>query len=73
MCLHWVDTTVAKWTNKRSTFSHMDKIIREGKKYLEKSEGTSKKGSSSKSSSSKNKGGGSVADKAKRAAKKFLK
>lgn len=48
------------------------------KKFVEKAGGTSKKGSSSKSSSSKsssskNKGGGSGADKAKRAAKEFLK
>jgi hypothetical protein len=42
------------------------------KQFVEKSGGTSKKGSSSKSSS-KNKGGGSGADKAKRAAKEFLK
>jgi hypothetical protein len=42
------------------------------KQFIEKSGGTSKKGSSSKSSS-KNKGGGSGADKAKRAAKEFLK
>ncbi len=55
----------------------MDRIAKEGKKYLEKSEGSSKKGSSGKSSSSKTsdkkKGGGSGADKAKRAAKEFLK
>jgi hypothetical protein len=55
----------------------MDKIAKEGKKYLEKSGETSKKGSSgSKSStktSDKKKGGGSGADKAKRAAKEFLK
>ena len=60
----------------------MDKIAKEGKKYLEKSGETSKKGSSgsssSKSSSTKTSGkkkggGGSGADKAKRAAKEFLK
>jgi hypothetical protein len=50
----------------------MDRIAKEGKKYLEKSGETSKKGSSGKSSSKK-KGGGSGADKAKRAAKEFLK
>ncbi len=54
----------------------MDKFIKEGKKYLEKYGETSKKGSSGKSSSKasdKKKGGGSWADKAQRAAKKFLK
>ena len=53
----------------------MDKIAKEGKKHLEKSAGTSKKGSSGKSSSktSGKKGGGSGTDKAKRAAKEFLK
>ncbi len=57
----------------------MDKIAKEGKKYLEKSGETPKKGSSgsskssSKTSGSKKKGGGSGADKAKRAAKEFLK
>jgi hypothetical protein len=53
----------------------MDRIVKEGKKYLDKSGGTSKKGSSGKSSSktSGKKGGGSGADKAKRAAKEFLK
>jgi hypothetical protein len=56
----------------------MDRIIREGKKYLDKSEGTSKKGSigrtsSSKRSSSGKRGEGSVADKAKRAAREFFK
>ena len=60
-----------------------DKIAKEGKKYLEKSGETSKKGSSGSSSSSKSSstktsakkkgGGGSGADKAKRAAKEFLK
>ncbi len=50
----------------------MDKIIREGKKYLEKSGGTSKKGSSGRKSSS-SRGGGSLADKAKRAAREFFK
>ncbi len=54
-------------------------IEKEAKKFVEKSGGTSKKGSSgktssSKTSSSKKKGsGGSGADKAKRAAKEFLK
>ena len=53
----------------------MDKIAKEGKKHLEKSGGTSKKGSSGKSTSktSGKKGGGSGADKAKRAAEEFLK
>jgi hypothetical protein len=54
----------------------VDRIAKEAKKYLEKSGGTSKKGSSGKSSSKtsdKEKGGGSLADKAKRAAKEFLK
>ena len=57
----------------------MDKIIREGKKYLEKSEGTSNKGASGRSSSSGKRGftgkrgGGSVADRAKRAAREFFK
>jgi hypothetical protein len=55
----------------------MDRIIREGKKYLEKSGGTSKKGSSGKTSSrrgsSGKRGGGSVADRAKRAAREFFK
>ncbi len=57
----------------------MDKIIREGKKYLEKSEGTSKKGASGSSSSSGKRGftgkrgGDSVADRAKRAAREFFK
>ena len=56
----------------------MDRIVREAKKYLEKSEGPSKKGSSRSTSSSKRgssekRGGGSVADKAKRAAREFLK
>jgi hypothetical protein len=54
----------------------MDRILREGKKYLEKSGETSKKGFSGKShskTSAKNKGGGSLTDRAKRAAKEFLK
>jgi len=54
----------------------MDRIIKEGKKYLEKSGGASKKGTSGKPSgktSDKKRGGGSWADKAKRAAKEFLK
>ena len=54
----------------------MDKIVKEGKKHLAKSGETSKKGSSGKPSSKtsdKKKGGGSWADKAKRAAKEFLK
>ena len=53
----------------------MDKIVKEGMKYLEKSGESSKKGSSGKSSSKtsdKKKGGGSWADKAKRAAKECL-
>ena len=55
----------------------MDRILREGKKYLEKSGGASKRGSSgetsSKSGSSGKRGGGSVADRAKRAAREFFK
>ena len=56
----------------------MDRILREGKKYLEKSGGTSKKGSSGRTSSTKRgssgkRGGGSVADRAKRAAREFFK
>ena len=51
----------------------MDRIVREAKKYLEKSGGTSKKGSNGKTSSSRKRGGGSVADRAKRAAREFLK
>jgi hypothetical protein len=53
----------------------MDKIAKEGKKHLDKSGETSKKGSSDKSSAktSGKKGGGSGADKAKRAAEEFLK
>jgi hypothetical protein len=55
----------------------MDRIAKEAKKYLEKSGETSKKGSSGSKSSSKasdkKKGGGSLADRAKRAAKEFLK
>jgi hypothetical protein len=70
-CLDWVRITVAKWAKKGAWFGRMDRILREGKKYLEKSGGTSKKGSRGKTSS-KNKGGGSVADRAKRAAREFL-
>jgi hypothetical protein len=58
----------------------MDRILREGKKYLEKSGGTSKKGTSGRTSSSgkrgftgKRGGGDSVADRAKRAAREFFK
>jgi hypothetical protein len=55
----------------------MDRIAREAKKYLEKSGGTSKRGSSgskySSRTSHKKKGGGSLADRAKRAAREFLK
>ena len=55
----------------------IDRIAKEGKKYLEKSGETSKKGSSGSKSntkmSGKKKGGSSGADKAKRAAKEFLK
>ena len=55
----------------------MDRMVREAKKYLEKSGRTSKKGFSGSKSSSKasgkKKGGGSLADKAKRAAREFLK
>jgi len=54
----------------------MDRIIKEGKKYLEKPGRSSKKGSSDKASSKmsdKKKGGSSWTDKAKRAAKEFLK
>ncbi len=77
-CLDWVRILVANHSRERKgTWSGhiMDKIAKEGKKYLEKSGETSKKGSSGKSSSktSGKKGGGSGADKAKRAAKEFLK
>jgi len=57
----------------------MDRILREGKKYLEKSGGPSKKGASGRSSSTGKRGftgkrgGGSVADRAKRAAREFFK
>jgi hypothetical protein len=57
----------------------MDRILREGKKYLEKSGGTSKKGASGRTSSSGKRGftgkrgGDSVADRAKRAAREFFK
>ena len=51
----------------------MDRIVREGKKYLEKSGGASKKRSIGKRGSSGKKGGGSVADKAKSAAREFFK
>ena len=54
----------------------MDRIAKEGKKYLVKSGETSKKGSSNKSTSKtsdEKKGGGSGPDKAKRAAKECLK
>ena len=57
----------------------MDRILREGKKYLEQSAETSKKGDSGRSSSSGKRGftgkrgGGSVADRAKRAAREFFK
>jgi hypothetical protein len=50
----------------------MDRIVKEAKKYAQKSGGTSKKRSGGESSR-KTKGGGSMADKAKRAAKEFLK
>ena len=50
----------------------MDRILREGKKYLEKSGETSKKESNGRTSSSK-RGGGSLVDKAKRAAREFFK
>jgi hypothetical protein len=50
----------------------MDRIAKEAKKYAQKSGGTSKKGSGGESGR-KTKGGGSLADKAKRAAKEFLK
>ncbi len=56
----------------------MDRLVREAKKFVEKSGGTSKKGSSRKTSSSKRgrsekRGGGSVADRAMRAAREFFK
>jgi hypothetical protein len=55
----------------------MDRIAKEAKKYLDKSGGSSKRGSSgskfSSRTSDKKKGGGSLADRAKRAAKEFLK
>ena len=74
-----VKTPVVKYTREGTWFGPtMDKIAKEGKKHLEKSAGSSKKGSSgskssSKTSGSKKGGGGSGADKAKRAAKEFLK
>jgi hypothetical protein len=69
---------VATYSRERNVIRRtMDRIAKEGKKYLEKSGETSKKGSSGSKSSSKTsgkkKGGGSGADKAKRAAKEFLK
>jgi hypothetical protein len=56
----------------------MDRLVREAKKFVEESGGTSKKGSSGRTSSSKRgrsekRGGGSVADRAKRAAREFFK
>jgi hypothetical protein len=51
----------------------MDRIVREGKRFLEKSEGASKKGSRGRTSSSKKRAGSSVADRAKRAAREFFK
>jgi hypothetical protein len=55
----------------------VERLAKEAKKYLEKSGGTSKKGFSGSKSSTKTsdrkKGGGSLADKAKRATKEFLK
>ncbi len=73
-----VITLVAKHSRGRNVIRRtMDRIAKEAKKYLEKSGGTSKKGFSGSKSSSKasgkKKGGGSWADKAKRAAKEFLK
>lgn len=50
----------------------MGRIAKEAMKYAQKSGGASKKGSSGESGR-KTKGGGSMADKAKRAAKEFLK
>ncbi len=51
-----------------------EKIGKEAKKFVEEKAGeTSKKGSSAKSSSGKTKGGGSGADKVKRAARELLK
>ncbi len=50
----------------------MDRIAKEAKKYAQKSGETSRKGSSGESGK-KTKGGGFMADKAKRAAKEFLK
>ena len=50
----------------------MDRVAKEAKKYAQKSGGTSKKGSSGERSR-KTKGGDSMADKVKRAAKEFLK
>ena len=51
----------------------MDRIVKEAKKYAQKSGGPSSKKGSSGETSRKTKGGGSMADKAKRAAKEFLK
>lgn len=50
----------------------MDKIAKEAKKYAQKSGGTSKRESSGEAGR-KTKGGGTFADKAKRAAREFLK
>jgi len=50
----------------------MDRIAKEAKKYAQKSGGTSKRVSAA-GPGRKTKGGGSMADRAKRAAKEFLK
>jgi hypothetical protein len=50
----------------------MGRIVKEAKKYAQKSGGTSKKEPGGESGR-KTKGGGSMADRAKRAAKEFLK
>ncbi len=63
---------VAKYARGRWPGHMMDRIAKEAKKYAQKSGGTSKKGSSG-GSGRKTKGGGSMADRAKRAAKEFLK
>ena len=65
-------TLVAKYAIGRWPVHMMDRIAKEAKKYAQKSEGTSKKTPSG-GSGRETKGGGSMADRAKRAAKEFLK
>ena len=63
---------VAKYARGRWPGHMMDRIAKEAKKYAQKSEGTSKKAPRGESGR-KTKGGGSMTDRAKRAAKEFLK